>query len=91
MQLTRCSRLEGRVSQEVWDRALALRRCEVMADVQLAQKYANIQRILSRKSPFADADAFDPGAETISYLHDTAKAGRSRGGWSVMCARACAS
>eukprot|EP00429_Kryptoperidinium_foliaceum_P062203 CAMPEP_0176085668 /NCGR_PEP_ID=MMETSP0120_2-20121206/42880_1 /TAXON_ID=160619 /ORGANISM="Kryptoperidinium foliaceum, Strain CCMP 1326" /LENGTH=442 /DNA_ID=CAMNT_0017419493 /DNA_START=6 /DNA_END=1332 /DNA_ORIENTATION=+ len=44
-----------------------------MVDAQLARKYASIQRILSRKSPFADADAFDPGAETISYLHDTAK------------------
>jgi len=44
-----------------------------MTDGDRGKKHAHLHRILSRKSPFADADAFDPGQETISYLHDTAK------------------
>mmetsp|Transcript_20128 Transcript_20128/g.32136 ORF Transcript_20128/g.32136 Transcript_20128/m.32136 type:complete len:448 (+) Transcript_20128:55-1398(+) len=36
-------------------------------------KHFHVHRILSRKSPFADQDAFDPGAETISYLHESCK------------------
>lgn len=46
---------------------------QVMADADRAAKHANIHKILSRKSPFADADAFDPGQETINYLHDICK------------------
>jgi len=38
-----------------------------------SDKHWHIHRVLSRKSPFADADAFDPGQDTIDYLHDTAK------------------
>merc|ERR1719504_80248 len=30
----------------------------------------HVNRMLSRKSPFANADAFDPGAETIGYLRE---------------------
>eukprot|EP00930_Biecheleria_cincta_P050021 TRINITY_DN35209_c0_g1_i1.p1 TRINITY_DN35209_c0_g1~~TRINITY_DN35209_c0_g1_i1.p1 ORF type:complete len:469 (+),score=75.41 TRINITY_DN35209_c0_g1_i1:50-1408(+) len=36
-------------------------------------KHAHVHRVLSRKSPFADQDAFDPGAETISYLSESCK------------------
>lgn len=43
----------------------------VMGDVGL--KHGHIHRLLSRKSPFADAEQFDPGAETIAYLHEQAK------------------
>lgn len=38
-----------------------------------SRKHAHIYRILSRKSPFADQDAFDPGAETIGYLRSSCK------------------
>jgi ubiquitin-activating enzyme E1 C len=45
----------------------------VMAGTEISDKHAHVHRILRRKSPFADADAFDPGQETISYLHDEAR------------------
>mmetsp|Transcript_34985 Transcript_34985/g.75435 ORF Transcript_34985/g.75435 Transcript_34985/m.75435 type:complete len:448 (+) Transcript_34985:68-1411(+) len=44
-----------------------------MEDQERSAKHGHIHRVLSRKSPFADPDAFDPGQETISYLHDVAK------------------
>lgn len=44
-----------------------------MADGDLAARHAHVDRVLCRKSPFADADAFEPGAETVSYLHDTCR------------------
>lgn len=36
-------------------------------------KHAHVHRVLSRKSPFADQDAFDPGAETIAYLSESCR------------------
>jgi len=39
----------------------------------VGEKHAHVHRVLSRKSPFADADAFDPGADTIDYLHSQCK------------------
>eukprot|EP00931_Biecheleriopsis_adriatica_P049680 TRINITY_DN28741_c0_g2_i1.p1 TRINITY_DN28741_c0_g2~~TRINITY_DN28741_c0_g2_i1.p1 ORF type:complete len:467 (+),score=101.08 TRINITY_DN28741_c0_g2_i1:64-1401(+) len=36
-------------------------------------KHAHVFRVLSRKSPFADQDAFDPGADTINYLRESCK------------------
>jgi len=44
----------------------------IMTDANRGQKHAHVQRILSRKSPFAD-ESFDPGKDTIDFLHDTAK------------------
>ena len=38
-----------------------------------SQKHGHVYRVLSRKSPFADADAFEPGAETIGYLRESCK------------------
>lgn len=38
-----------------------------------SQLHGHVFRVLSRKSPFADPDAFEPGAETISYLRDSCK------------------
>ena len=35
-----------------------------------SQKHGHVCRVLMRKSPFADADAFDPGPETIAFLRD---------------------
>mmetsp|Transcript_47731 Transcript_47731/g.103880 ORF Transcript_47731/g.103880 Transcript_47731/m.103880 type:complete len:445 (-) Transcript_47731:95-1429(-) len=42
----------------------------VMEDKHGAGKHGHVHRVLSRKSPFADADAYQPGQETIGYLHD---------------------
>merc|ERR1719265_2563569 len=36
-------------------------------------KHSHDFRVLSRKGPFADQEAFDPGADTIDYLHQEAK------------------
>eukprot|EP00927_Polykrikos_kofoidii_P067937 TRINITY_DN63367_c0_g1_i1.p1 TRINITY_DN63367_c0_g1~~TRINITY_DN63367_c0_g1_i1.p1 ORF type:complete len:486 (-),score=70.09 TRINITY_DN63367_c0_g1_i1:75-1388(-) len=44
-----------------------------MTDRDGSAKHGHVQRILSRKSPFADAEAFQPGAETIAYLHESCK------------------
>lgn len=44
-----------------------------MMDKDTCDKHWHLHRVLSRKSPFADADAFEPGPETMSYLHETAK------------------
>lgn len=44
-----------------------------MADRDAGAKHAHVFRVLSRRSPFADADAFDPGAETIGYLRESCK------------------
>lgn len=44
-----------------------------MPSVNAGNKHAHIHRVLSNKSPFADADAFAPGSETISYLHESCK------------------
>jgi len=33
-------------------------------------KLKHVERVLSRKSPFADPDAFQPGAETVEYLRE---------------------
>ena len=38
-----------------------------------SQTHGHVYRVLSRKSPFADADAFEPGAETIGYLRESCK------------------
>ncbi|CAE7780128.1 uba3 [Symbiodinium necroappetens] len=38
-----------------------------------SQLHGHVFRVLSRKSPFADPDAFEPGAETISYLRESCK------------------
>ena len=35
-----------------------------------SQKHGHVCRVLMRKSPFADADAFDPGPETIAFLRE---------------------
>merc|ERR1719310_76740 len=50
------------------------------ADVEMAagapaspEKHGHIHRILSRKSPFAEQEAYAPGQETIDYLHNEAK------------------
>merc|ERR1719310_242101 len=50
------------------------------ADVEMAagapaspEKHGHIHRILSRKSPFAEPEAYAPGQETIDYLHTEAK------------------
>jgi ubiquitin-activating enzyme E1 C len=46
----------------------------VMEDAKACSgTHGHIHRMLSRKSPFADPDAFSPGAETIDYLHNEAK------------------
>merc|ERR1740130_2365364 len=37
------------------------------------KKHAHIQRMLSRKSPYAEQEAYAPGQETIDYLHQEAK------------------
>merc|ERR1719389_1105598 len=44
-----------------------------MQDIQQLQKMHHVTRCLSRKSPFADADAFAPGAETIAFLREEFK------------------
>merc|ERR1719265_1423823 len=36
-------------------------------------KHSHDFRVLSRKGPFADQEAFDPGADTISYLQESCK------------------
>jgi len=41
-----------------------------MGDGEWGNKHAHILRVLSRKSPFADADAFDTGPDTVDYLRD---------------------
>eukprot|EP00928_Gymnodinium_smaydae_P063160 TRINITY_DN46829_c0_g1_i1.p1 TRINITY_DN46829_c0_g1~~TRINITY_DN46829_c0_g1_i1.p1 ORF type:complete len:445 (-),score=84.08 TRINITY_DN46829_c0_g1_i1:88-1422(-) len=45
----------------------------LMTDGNATAKYFHTHRLLSRKSAFADPDAFQPGAETISYLHESCK------------------
>jgi len=46
----------------------------IMTDIKASNdKHCHIHRILSRKSPFAEAEAFAPGQETIDYLHNEAK------------------
>jgi len=44
-----------------------------MPDKDLSAKQRHVERILSRKSPFADPDAFQPGAECIDYLREQCK------------------
>jgi len=53
-------------------------RCDMDTDVVMtpadsSAKHAHVNRILSRKSPFADEEAFAPGADTIAYLREEAK------------------
>jgi len=43
-----------------------------MTDANMDKKHAHIHRILSRKSPFTD-ESFDPGQDTIDYLHNSAR------------------
>eukprot|EP00929_Paragymnodinium_shiwhaense_P122822 TRINITY_DN9598_c0_g1_i1.p1 TRINITY_DN9598_c0_g1~~TRINITY_DN9598_c0_g1_i1.p1 ORF type:complete len:455 (+),score=64.13 TRINITY_DN9598_c0_g1_i1:101-1465(+) len=45
----------------------------VMTDADGCTKNAHVHRLLSRKSAFADPDAYAPGEETISYLHECCK------------------
>ena len=35
------------------------------------QKHGHVYRVLTRNSPFADPDAFEPGADTIGYLRES--------------------
>lgn len=44
-----------------------------MPDKDCSAKLAHVNRLLSRKSPYADADAFQPGEETIAYLRESCK------------------
>jgi len=44
-----------------------------MADADAGPKLQHVQRLLSRKSPFADAEAFQPGAECMEYLREQCK------------------
>lgn len=44
-----------------------------MPDKDQSAKLKHVQRLLSRKSPFADAEAFQPGAECIEYLREQCK------------------
>lgn len=44
-----------------------------MQDSDVIQKNFHVNRVLSRKSPFADADAFAPGAETFEFLRSEFK------------------
>lgn len=44
-----------------------------MADADRSAKLWHLKRLLSRKSPFADPDAFQPGADTVDYLQEQCK------------------
>lgn len=45
----------------------------VMADGDQGEKLAHVERLLRRKSRFADPDAFSPGSETVEYLREQCK------------------
>lgn len=45
----------------------------VMEDKDMACKFKHLERVLRRKSRFADPDAFQPGDETIDYLRKQCK------------------